>query len=53
MSVEPLVTTPPKRTMKSFFTAASKRSCQHIENETAANEGKVGGGDKKVGGGRR
>ena len=33
----------------------STRSCQHIENETAANEGEVGGGggggDKNVGGG--
>ena len=37
-----LVTMPPKRTMESFFTAASKRSCQHIENKTAANEVEVG-----------
>ena len=43
---------PPMRTLESFFTAASKRSCQHIENKTAANEGEVGGGcDKNVGGG--
>ena len=42
---------PPKRTMESFFTAASKRNCQHIENETAANEGEVGRGEgKNVGG---
>ena len=45
-----MVTTPPKRTMEFFFTAASKRSCQHIENEIAVNEGEVGGGDKNVGG---
>ena len=32
-----LVTMPPKRTMESFFTAASERGCQHIENETAVN----------------
>ena len=31
--------------MESFITAASERSCQHIENETAANEGEIGGGD--------
>ena len=40
----PLVTMPPKRTIESFFTASSNRSCQHIDNETAANEGEVGGG---------
>ena len=34
---------PPKRTIESFITAASERRCQHIESETAANEGKVGG----------
>ena len=46
-----LVTMPSKRTMASFFTAASKRSRQHIENKTAANEGEVGGGcDKNVDG---
>ena len=45
LSVEvSLVTMPPKRIIKSFFTATSKRSCQHIENETSANEGEVGGG---------
>ena len=38
-----LVTMSPKRTMESFFTAASKEAAQHIENETAANEGEVGG----------
>ena len=32
-----------KDTVESFFTASSKRSCQHIENETAANEGEGGG----------
>ena len=32
----------PKTTIESFITAASERSCQHIENETAANEGEVG-----------
>ena len=44
---------PPKRTIKSFFTASSKRSCQHIENETAADDGEVGGkeADKNLGGG--
>ena len=43
----PLVTISPKRTTESFLTASSKRSCQHIENETAADEGNVfflGGG---------
>ena len=30
--------------MESFFTAASKCSYQHIENETAANEEEVGEG---------
>jgi len=35
----------------SLSTAASGRSCQYIENETAANEGEVRG-DKNVGGGR-
>ena len=45
LSVEvSLVTMPPKRTIKSFFKTASKRTCQHIENETAVNEGEVGGG---------
>ena len=34
---------PPKRTIQSFFTASSKRSCQHIGNETAADEGEVVG----------
>ena len=44
---------PPKITIKSFFTASSKRSCQHIENETAADDGEVGGkeADKNFGGG--
>ena len=32
---------PPKRTIESFITAASERGCQHIESETAANEGGV------------
>ena len=32
---------PSKRTIESFFTASSKRSCQHIENETAADEREV------------
>ena len=42
LSVEvSLVITPPNRTMESFSIAASKQSCQHIENETAANEGEV------------
>ena len=37
-----LVTMPPNRTIKSFFlTASSKWSCQHVENKTAADEGKV------------
>ena len=40
------VTVSPKRTTESFFTASSKRSCQHIENETAADEGEVGWGGK-------
>ena len=39
---------PPKRTMELFFTAASKRCCQHIENETAGNEGEVVGGVIKM-----
>ena len=34
--------------MESFFKAASKRSGQHIENETAANEGELGVGDKNA-----
>ena len=34
---------PPKRTIESFFKAASKRRCQHIENETEVNEGEVWG----------
>ena len=29
-----------------FFMTSSKRSCQHIENETATDEGKVGGGER-------
>ena len=33
---------PLKRTIESSFTAASKRSWQHIENETVANKGEVG-----------
>ena len=37
------MTLPPKRTIESFITAASERRCQHVENETAANEGEVGG----------
>ena len=41
---------PPKRTIELFFTASSKRSCRHIENDTAADEGEVGGGiDETVG----
>ena len=32
------MTMPPKRTIESFITVASERSCQHIKNETAANE---------------
>jgi len=44
-----LVTTPPKRTIESFFTASRKRSCQLIENEPATDEREVGrGGDKNV-----
>ena len=44
LSVEvSLVTMPSKRTVESFITGVSKRSCQRIENETAANEGEVGG----------
>ena len=43
---------PPKRTIASFITAASEPGCQHIENETAANEGEVGERrDKNFGGG--
>ena len=42
VEVSRTVTMPPKRTIESFITAASERSCQHIENETAANEGKIG-----------
>ena len=46
LSVEvSLVTMPPTRVIKSFFTASSKRSCQHVENETPADEGEVGEGD--------
>ena len=45
-------TMPPKITIESFFTASSKRSCQHIENEPAADvgevEGRRGGSDKNV-----
>ena len=45
-----LVTMPPERTIESFFTASTKRTCQHIENETTADEGEVweggGGADK-------
>ena len=42
---------PPKRTIESFFTASSKRSYQHIENETAERvkgklEGRGGRADK-------
>ena len=40
-----ILTLPPKRTIQSFITAASERSCQHIENETVANEGEVGVGE--------
>ena len=39
-------TMPPKGTIKSFFTASEKRSCQHIENETAADEEGRGRADK-------
>ena len=37
------LTMPSKRAIESFITAASGRSCQHIENETAANEEEVRG----------
>ena len=30
-----------------FITASSKRSCRHVENETAADEEGGGGADKK------
>ena len=44
-----LVTKPPKRTMESFFTALSKRSYQHIENETAERmKGKLGRGGERA-----
>lgn len=43
MSVEvSQVTMPPKRTIESLFTAASKQSCQNMENETAAEKEKLG-----------
>ena len=45
------MTMPPKRTIESFITAASERRCQHVENETAANEGEVGGRVMKMLGG--
>lgn len=49
LSVEvSLVTMPPKRTIDSFFTASSRRRCQQIQNETAADDGKVGGGPDKA-----
>ena len=35
---------PPKRTTESFSTASSQRSCQRIEKEAAADEGKAKGG---------
>ena len=37
------VTMPPKRTFESFFMASTKPACQHNENETAVDEGEVGG----------
>ena len=36
---------PPKRTIKSFYNFSSKQSCQKTENEAAAYEGKVEGGE--------
>ena len=42
------VTMPPKRTTECFLSAPPERSCQHIEIETAANEGEVGGGLIKI-----
>ena len=45
LSVEVSIETMPlKRIIESFITAKSERSCQHIGNETAANEGEGGGG---------
>ena len=41
---------PRKRTIEAFFTAASKRTCEHVENGTAANEGEIGGMIKMLGG---
>ena len=35
---------PPKRTTESFSAASSQRSCQRIEKEAAADEGKSKGG---------
>ena len=39
---------PPKRIIESFFTASTKRNCQHVANETAADEREVGGGGGRL-----